>query len=571
MNRFIRLSSMVIALVTECPLHASEDSMGSNGINSIATGLNGMGVPIGQVEAGRPGLFGYDTSEVNDKVVPSGVLAGDGIPDPNELVSDHALWVASVMISQQTDVDPNTGMSPPIGVAQEASLYSSAFAVVIGTLQQDAAIAAQALAGTVWATNMSFGIDLEGGFQLDGNSTLTQFVDWSTARHEVLYVVAGNEGGKPPVPTDNFNGITVASSRKEDDGVFRGVEGGNQYGDEVDAVGERTSTHILAPGLLIDVAGANGTQPPRGESTGTSFAAPHVTGTLALLQQQANTDNGRRHQVMKAVILNSADKIKGIIGMERTVVNSSGNRWSHSDPNIPLDRQMGAGHLNAKRAVEQLAAGEKTPGGVLDIGWDFNFQGDPFIPNKYTLSLEEGDYVSATLVWDREVELNSPNLDYERGDTFIDFGFEDLDLYLVPAGLGIPQAVASSTSTAWNLEHFFAKVEDEGSYEIWVQLNAPDIIFPVDYALAWWAGADERPAPGDFNGDNSVDAADYVVWRKTDSSTEGYNEWRINFGNTSGSGTSGAVPEAASAVMLLVMCAVFGTFGRGRGRAVGRG
>jgi hypothetical protein len=55
--------------------------------------------------------------------------------------------------------------------------------------------------------------------------------------------------------------------------------------------------------------------------------------------------------------------------------------------------------------------------------------------------------------------------------------------------------------------------------------------------------------PGDFNGDGKVDAADYVVWRKTDGTQPGYNEWRTNFGRTSGSGAgqlAGAVPEPAS-------------------------
>jgi hypothetical protein len=55
---------------------------------------------------------------------------------------------------------------------------------------------------------------------------------------------------------------------------------------------------------------------------------------------------------------------------------------------------------------------------------------------------------------------------------------------------------------------------------------------------------------GDYNGDGKVDAADYVVWRKTDGTQNGYNTWRTNFGRTSGSGASLAgatsVPEPAT-------------------------
>lgn len=39
----------------------STDTNGPNGIDSIATGLDGTGIPIGQGEANRSAKFGYDT------------------------------------------------------------------------------------------------------------------------------------------------------------------------------------------------------------------------------------------------------------------------------------------------------------------------------------------------------------------------------------------------------------------------------------------------------------------------------------------------------------------------------
>jgi hypothetical protein len=85
--------------------------------------------------------------------------------------------------------------------------------------------------------------------------------------------------------------------------------------------------------------------------------------------------------------------------------------------------------------------------------------------------------------------------------------------------------------------------------------------------------------PGDFNDDGVVDAADYVVWRKTDGTnfdlggngdeTGGsmnvvdmadYNLWVNNFGETSaGSGGGAAVPEPVSCFMLLFTSTLFGT------------
>ncbi|HEY3392496.1 MAG TPA: PEP-CTERM sorting domain-containing protein [Lacipirellulaceae bacterium] len=66
---------------------------------------------------------------------------------------------------------------------------------------------------------------------------------------------------------------------------------------------------------------------------------------------------------------------------------------------------------------------------------------------------------------------------------------------------------------------------------------------------------------GDFNNDGKVDAADYVVWRKTDGSQPGYDEWRTNFGRTAGSGSalgSAAVPEPSALVLLAAAIAAFG-------------
>jgi hypothetical protein len=155
MSEIILPFSVALSLVFDYSIRASEDSMGPNGINSIITGLNGMGVPIGQLDVDRPGKSGYDTAAncCNNQVVPEAVFVRELQAGVNEgLESDlvnnnHALWIASVMISKQTE----GGMSPPIGVAQEADLYSSAFGLRLGILQEDAAIGAQLLAGLTWA------------------------------------------------------------------------------------------------------------------------------------------------------------------------------------------------------------------------------------------------------------------------------------------------------------------------------------------------------------------------------------------------------------------------------------
>ena len=70
------------------------------------------------------------------------------------------------------------------------------------------------------------------------------------------------------------------------------------------------------------------------------------------------------------------------------------------------------------------------------------------------------------------------------------------------------------------------------------------------------------PLPGDFNGDDIVDAADYVVWRKNPGgiyTQNDFNTWRANFGQPSGSGSvagaNATVPEPVTLLLLMVAVA----------------
>jgi hypothetical protein len=70
------------------------------------------------------------------------------------------------------------------------------------------------------------------------------------------------------------------------------------------------------------------------------------------------------------------------------------------------------------------------------------------------------------------------------------------------------------------------------------------------------------PLAGDFNADGTVDAADYVVWRKNAGTLydqDDYNDWRANFGRSiddpEGSSLA-AVPEPTTLVSLPVIIAL---------------
>jgi T5SS/PEP-CTERM-associated repeat protein len=87
--------------------------------------------------------------------------------------------------------------------------------------------------------------------------------------------------------------------------------------------------------------------------------------------------------------------------------------------------------------------------------------------------------------------------------------------------------------------------------------------------------------PGDYNLDGTVDAADYITWRKglgTIYTQDDYNTWQANFGATFGSGSSqfaalpltSAIPEPTSALLLLSFAAV-GVWRHRRDFTAGRG
>ena len=93
------------------------------------------------------------------------------------------------------------------------------------------------------------------------------------------------------------------------------------------------------------------------------------------------------------------------------------------------------------------------------------------------------------------------------------------------------------------------------------------------YVLASPAGV-----PGDYNNDGTVDAADYVLWRKggllvnevdTPGTVNGadYTAWRARFGKPGGAGAgvivNAAVPEPATCVLLVIAAAVLVTSASG--------
>ena len=531
--------ALLIGISAGVPALALSVSVGADGIDARRLhqppyNLTGKKIAIGQVEGGRPGLFGFDKlSTPNNPVTVTQVLQLDGAAIADEFVDNHANHVASVMISQEKRL---------IGVAPDATLFSAAIGPLAGELsgQPQECLTTQNIAlrnsGDVRAINFSFGepllSDPRPNASLDGNALLTQCIDWSSNVHKALYVVAGNQGGGGiPIPTDNFNGINVAYSTQID-GRFVKVDYANSSSEPTFSprgasnpesnVGPRRSINLVAPGDDIRMLNPNGQEIL---SSGSSFAAPHVAATVALLQEwgdrQIRTSSwqldAREPMVMKAVILNAADKLMDegdgqILGMTRTVLDESNRTWLDSDayvdPQIPLHRELGTGHLNAFRAYEQFNSGQWGPGNVAARGWDYNAltlangeaSDQTLAHTDYVIDspLRAGSYLTATLTWERKVSLkeNNNNGLYDIGESFEVSGLNNLNLYLMPIDEeDTAKSIWSSTSDVDSLEHIFYKLPKSGRYKLRVvyeQQITPEM--PQTYSLAWW-GVPEQSQP----------------------------------------------------------------------------
>jgi hypothetical protein len=298
-----------------------------------------------------------------------------------------------------------------------------------------------------------------------------------------------------------FNKVHVSNLAGNNQGV------GDRLAGKEFNIGGRRSIGLVAPGTNIPVINPDG---KLNNATGSSFAAPHLTATIALLQEFADrqlrikqpnwTTDARNHQVMKAVLLNSAEKIQdsgdGLrLGMTRTLVDKQNRDWFISDayknPKIPLDDQMGAGHLNAFRAYQQFMFGQWQPTTpVPAIGWDYNkINANSALEYSLEKPLKQNSFVAVTLTWDRLVELNDKNQNqlYDEDETFIDKGLNDLDLFLVSAdGQKTEISTCASVSEIDNVEHIFCPVPANGKYKIRVQFQQQVNEPTQAYSLAWW-------------------------------------------------------------------------------------
>jgi len=373
-----------------------------------------------------------------------------------------------------------------IGMAPRASYYGALFDgndTKSAFLSLNSSLAYLTATSHVQAINCSWGAPVSSTSDLNGMSDTSLLMDeytgyygktngiTGTYRNVLMVVAAGNSGALLGQPADAFNVLTVGAldsgnptSTDLFDPTRAPLPSVAGYSSKLPLADGRCGVDVVAPGTQIAVvenlttsnltlAGFSGVL-----GSGTSFAAPLVTGEAALLYgapnhpldntetlislstttlkgQAFNTDN----KLIKALIINSADKIAG--------VDSNGVAQASWQPGLitvgpggvtnsihPLNYAVGSGQANAEEAYYTYYE-------LSNRFWDVNTLATNGQVNTYTYG--QGDFVNvapslpeltltATLVWDRHVDysVNTDTNDPTLGTLLNTNLLSNLDLIL---------------------------------------------------------------------------------------------------------------------------------------------
>jgi len=529
-----------ILILSSAPARADSNALAIVNFTGDITNFNGMGVNVGQIETAQPTNHVDLPNQIN-------VFSSSATTS----ATNHATEVASAIIG-----------SGPLdkGAASGATLYSfGAGSADANYLTAYWLLATQSV-GACKVINMSFGAapvtatrTSSGGtnytsytqtFNPNGNDTDSLTVDNVAATKHVAFVKsAGNSGlaGTNSIsdPGSAYNIIVVGAVSNTAPGATTSVADFSSRGYLSNG---RSAVSLVAPGADVSLAGistsvfgtagstivisnnlgaptiiqsgstftflggAGPTQTPLtriNTNSGTSFAAPLVSGVIADMDQFAATrlysNAATDSRTVKAILMNTATKLPGW-GQGSVVGGTPGLQGmmtgTVTQVRQPLDPSQGAGLLNANGAFTTLSGGQKSPTyiqtGLISIknstvpltGWDFN-QVSLNLSNLYQLTTRAAGTLAITLDWNRDVTT--------MGGTNVVLGMANLGLNLYSSAdsqyTNTP-LIAQSISIVDNVEHLWFTNVAAAYYQFGVSYNGYSAAGgPTpgneDYSIAW--------------------------------------------------------------------------------------
>ncbi len=452
----------------------------------------------------------------------------------------HATWAG------QTLGGLGSGFTHQVGIAPGATLWSGAIATSwnsqgVGNysssfnITSDSALSVYAdamVAGrngnlggaTADVINSSWG----GGAGSTGINDVARGIDGLIyATGKAVVFSAGNNGPNANTvgsPAAGYNTISVAALGSDTSNPVyntvssfssRGPTGtqvpdninGSSYGSVL--AGTRVRVDIAAPGQNLTLAYYGGDQGGNAfeggvnnatnlystNNAGTSFAAPAVAGGLGLMVDAAKergfTTTGVDARVLKAVLLNGADKTSGWNNGQSTISGVIVTTQA-------LDTTVGAGRMNVGNSIayytnasatrDVAGTGTGDLGSVRYTGWDYGVvnQGER---NSYQLDhpVAGGSTMTATLTWFANRGINTTTLGSLTENKLADL---DLEVWsLDETGTTLVERIAVSESTYNNTEHLSFTVPSTGRYGIAVHYSGDNWDFINStteiYAVAW--------------------------------------------------------------------------------------
>jgi len=300
------------------------------------------------------------------------------------------------------------------------------------------------MAGIDWCANnsaqiisMSLGGDAYQG--TCDNDSLAQAVNNAVDNGIVVSVSAGNEGQYGlTTPACASKALAVGAVDKNSS-----VVGYSSKGSELD---------IVAPGHQIKSTVPGGW----GYMSGTSMAAPHVAGVIALMLEanpMANIDN------IRTVLSESSDPVNKCY----ECTWSKGDCTNYYGSEIPCTENVtGAGIINASRAVNMISVDFLPP--------RYSNIKEPVNPSNY--SLDASYNFSIKWIDDKAVdtvilEFNGENYtDLNKNGSYYYKIFEDL-----PAGFYTYRWYANDTSNKWNSTDFLSFTINKATPVVKLSLN----------------------------------------------------------------------------------------------------